>query len=100
MAEAHPSTATEQTTEVETEGESRRPPLSHSVPPPQNMNRSKLDWLLQINEDYFEDQLRTVVSNIFNSDLTPFLLYCFYLHSEQGIVVGYIIFIFNCCFDS
>ena len=72
MAEAHPSTATEQTTEVETEGESRKPPLSHNVPPPQNMNRSKLDWLLQINEDYFKDQLRTVVSNIFQFRSYPF----------------------------
>ena len=62
MAEAHPPTETEQSTAVETEGESQ--PLSHNVPPPQSMSRSKLDWLLQINEDYFEDQLKTVVSNI------------------------------------
>ena len=62
MAEAHPSTETEQATAVETEGESQSL-LSHNVPPPQNMDCSKLDWLLQINEDYFEDQLKTVVSN-------------------------------------
>ena len=83
MAEAHPSTVTEQSTGVETEGESQAP-LSHKVPPPQNMNRSKLDWLLQINEDYFEDQLRTVVSNIhFQLIILPLsLFYCFYLHSK------------------
>ena len=72
MAEAHPSTVTEQTTAVETEGESRKPPLSHNMPPPQNMDRSKLDWLLQINEDYFEDQLKTVVSNILQLRSYPF----------------------------
>ena len=65
MAEAFPETSTEQT---EGEGESGGPPpLSHTVPPPQDMSRSKLDWLLQINEDYFQDQLKTVVSNISTS---------------------------------
>ena len=66
MADAAPKTPTEQSTEGQ--GRSRGPPpLLHSVPPPQDMSKSKLDWLLQINEDYFQDQLRTVVSNISTS---------------------------------
>ena len=64
MAEA--KTPSEQATEGV--GESGGPPpLAHNVPPPQDMSRSKLDWLLQINEDYFQDQLKTVVSNISTS---------------------------------
>ena len=61
MAEAAPQLSTQQTT---TEGgeESGKPPLSHHVPLPQNMECSKLDWLLQINEDYFKEQLKSVVS--------------------------------------
>ena len=38
----------------------------HSVPPPQDMDRSKLDWLLLINEEYFEEELKTVVSGVSN----------------------------------
>ena len=90
MADAHPSTETEQATGVETEEESQ-PTLSHKVPPPQDMDRSKLDWLLQINEDYFEDQLRTVVSDvIFNQDLTPFCSTDSTYTVNNGIFVGYI----------
>ena len=35
--------------------------FAHTVPPPQDMNQSKLDWLLVINEEYFEEELKTVV---------------------------------------
>ena len=37
-------------------------PLKHDVPPPFDFEKSKLDWLLAINEQYFEAELRTVVS--------------------------------------
>ena len=37
--------------------------FAHTVPPPQDMNRSKLDWLLLINEEYFQEELKTVVCN-------------------------------------
>ena len=37
--------------------------FAHTVPPPQDMNQSKLDWLLLINEEYFEEELKTVVCN-------------------------------------
>ena len=36
--------------------------LTHNIPIPQNLDKSKLDWLLQINEQFFEAELRTVVS--------------------------------------
>ena len=70
---------TEQTTTGK--GESGPPPLSHNVPPPQDMSKSKLDWLLQINEDYFQEQLKTVVSNI-STSFPSFLSYWFNLHSK------------------
>ena len=76
MAEAPSEQITEGT------GESGGPPpLSHKVPPPQDMSKSKLDWLLQINEDYFQDQLKTVVSNI-STSYPSFLAYWFNLHSK------------------
>ena len=37
--------------------------LEHDVPFPKDIEKSKLDWLLQINEQFFEAELRTVVSN-------------------------------------
>ena len=37
-------------------------PLKHDVAPPFNFEKSKLDWLLAINEQYFKAELRTVVS--------------------------------------
>ena len=37
--------------------------LQHNVPLPKDLEKSKLDWLLQINEQFFEAELRTVVSN-------------------------------------
>ena len=80
MADAFPKASTEQTTEGQG-GSGGPPPLLHSVPPPQDMSRSKLDWLLQINEDYFQDQLRTVVSNI-STSYPSFLSYWFNLHSK------------------
>ena len=43
--------------------------LKHDVPLPQDIEKSKLDWLLQINEQFFEAELRTVVSS--------FLIYIF-----------------------
>ena len=42
-------------------------PLKHDVPPPINFEKSKLDWLLAINEKYFEAELRTVVSILTHS---------------------------------
>ena len=36
--------------------------LEHDVPFPKDIEKSKLDWLLQINEQFFEVELRTVVS--------------------------------------
>ena len=80
MAEAFPKASSEQATEGESES-GGPPPLSHTVPPPQDMSQSKLDWLLQINEDYFQDQLKTVVSNI-STSYPPFLSYWFNLHSK------------------
>ena len=38
--------------------------LSHNKPIPINLDKSKLDWLLQINEQLFEAELRTVVSTL------------------------------------
>ena len=37
-------------------------PLKHDIPPPISFEKSKLDWLLAINEQYFEAELQTVVS--------------------------------------
>ena len=37
--------------------------LQHDVPLPQDIEKSKLDWLLQINEQFFEAELKTVVSS-------------------------------------
>ena len=37
--------------------------FAHTLPPPQDMDRSKLDWLLLINEEYFQEELKTVVCN-------------------------------------
>ena len=48
--------------EAPSEETTKRMKSSHQVPLPMDMERSKLDWLLQINEEYFEEQLRTVVS--------------------------------------
>ena len=48
--------------EAPSEETTKKMKSSHQVPPPMDMERSKLDWLLQINEEYFEEQLRTVVS--------------------------------------
>ena len=42
-------------------------PLKHDVPPPLDFEKSKLDWLLAINEQYFEAELRTVVSIFFHN---------------------------------
>ena len=36
-------------------------PLRHDVPPPLDFEKSKLDWLLAINEQYFEAELLTVI---------------------------------------
>ena len=37
------------------EGSTTEPPaLTHNVPVPYNLDKSKLDWLLQINEQFFE----------------------------------------------
>ena len=43
-------------------GEGPSMPLTHNVPPPISFEKSKLDWLLAINEQYFEAELRTVVT--------------------------------------
>ena len=48
--------------EQEPQGVTSKPTLSHNIPIPQNLDKSKLDWLLQINEQFFEAELRTVVS--------------------------------------
>ena len=46
------------------EGSTTEPPvLSHNVPVPHNLDKSKLDWLLQINEQFFEAELRNMVSS-------------------------------------
>ena len=45
-------------------GEGPSMPLTHNVPPPISFEKSKLDWLLAINEHYFEAELRTVVTLI------------------------------------
>ena len=37
--------------------------FAHTVPPPQDMDQSKLDWLLLINEEYLQEELKTVVCN-------------------------------------
>ena len=44
------------------EASSKPTTLTHNIPIPQNLDKSKLDWLLQINEQFFEAELRTVVS--------------------------------------
>ena len=48
--------------EAPSEETTKRMKASHHIPPPMDMEHSKLDWLLQINEEYFEEQLKTVVS--------------------------------------
>ena len=53
-------TPSESTSEQTGEGSM---PLSHNVPPPLSFEKSKLDWLLAINEQCFEAELKTVVSN-------------------------------------
>ena len=42
-------------------------PLKHDVPPPLDFEKSKLNWLLAINEQYFEAELPTVVSIFFHN---------------------------------
>ena len=46
----------------------------YNMPLPQDMECSKLDWLLQINEEYFEEQLRTVVSGFLFIAYVPLLI--------------------------
>ena len=48
--------------EAPSEETTKRMKSSQQVPLLMDMERSKLDWLFQINEEYFEEQLRTVVS--------------------------------------
>ena len=55
-----PSTSTQQDPKEQTKEPAT---LVHNVPLPQDMEKSKLDWLLQINEQFFEAELRTVVSH-------------------------------------
>ena len=57
----HSLTTTFTMAEAPGKGTTKRMTASHNVPPPPDIERSKLDCLLQINEDYFEEQLRTVV---------------------------------------
>ena len=58
----------------DSKGTSKRMKASHNVPLPQDMECSKLDWLLQINEEYFEEQLRTVVSGFLFIAYVPLLI--------------------------
>ena len=51
--------------------------LTHNIPIPQNLDKSKLDWLLQINEQFFEAELRTVVSTFPILDLFIMHFYTF-----------------------
>ena len=58
------SRAPETSTPQPLQGTTKEPAkLEHNVPFPQNIEKSKLDWLLQINEQFFGAELRTVVSN-------------------------------------
>ena len=50
-------------------------PLTHNVPPPLSFEKSKLDWLLAINEQYFEAELKTVVSINFQFTFYTFLFH-------------------------
>ena len=72
MAEKLPETYIQQMAAEEETKEGGPPPLSHGVPPPQDMDRSKLDWLLRIIEDYFKEQLKTVVSKFIPMRSYPF----------------------------
>ena len=54
MAAKYPKDPSESTTEPAGEGSM---PLTHNVPPPMSFEKSKLDWLLAINEQYFEAEL-------------------------------------------
>ena len=59
VTEVQPCSSKEQEPQ---EASSKPSTLSHNIPIPQNLDKSKLDWLLQINEQFFEAELRTVVS--------------------------------------
>ena len=50
-------------------------PLTHDVPAPLSFEKSKLDWLLAINEQYFEAELKTVVSYFSFNCLELFLIH-------------------------
>ena len=62
VTEVQPCSSKEQ----EPQGATSKPTLFHNIPIPQNLDKSKLDWLLQINEQFFEAELRTVVSILFD----------------------------------
>ena len=36
--------------------------MQHKIPLPSDLEGQKLNWLLQINDEYFEQQLKEVVS--------------------------------------
>ena len=59
MAAKHPTDSSKSTTK---ETEEATTSLTDDVPPPLSFEKSKLDWLLAINEQYFEAELWTVVS--------------------------------------
>ena len=63
MAESLPTTPKTSTQPSSQTTQNEPVILQHDVPFPQDIEKSKLDWLLQINEQFFEAELRTVVSN-------------------------------------
>ena len=64
MAESIP-TILETSTQPDLQTTQKEPAtLTHDIPFPQDIEKSKLDWLLQINEQFFEAELRTVVSSL------------------------------------
>ena len=84
QSQGHSNMASSQAKEVEScsstdqqEGTTTEPPvLTHKVPIPHKLDKSKLDWILQISEQFFEALLRTVVSSIhlllyFSQNLIP-----------------------------
>ena len=58
----------------DSKGTSKRIKAYHNIPLPQDIECSKLDWLLQINEEYFEEHLRTVVSGFLFIAYVPLLI--------------------------
>ena len=64
-------------------------PLTHNVPPPMSFEKSKLDWLLAINEQYFEAELQTVVS-----------IFSIFHYSTDSLTLNFYIYPVICLFSN